>query len=151
MEHRNTMCFTLAVMLSATFIHGATAQWKGTVRDSAGITIVSNTELGSWDSSTRWYIEEELRIGVAEGDPDYQFGRIGWITIGSDHLRPRSTGATRESLSPDGQYLNTLGGPGAGPASWARPWSSLWPDQVTHCSYRTWQIEGSTCLLLMVR
>ena len=117
MERRNTMRLTLAVLLSATVSPGATAQWKGTVKDSAGITIVSNTEQGSWDSSTRWQVEEELRIGVAEGDPNYQFGRIGWITVGSDgtiYVLDQQSQHVR-AFSPAGQYLNTLGGPGAGP------------------------------------
>ncbi len=53
MELRNTICLTLTVLLSAATNHKVTAQWKGTVRDSAGVTIVSNTDQGSWNSSTR--------------------------------------------------------------------------------------------------
>ena len=34
------------------------AQGKGTFRDSAGITIVSNTTQGVWDSSNQWRVEQ---------------------------------------------------------------------------------------------
>jgi hypothetical protein len=117
MELRNTICLTLAVLLSAAVNHGVTAQWKGTVRDSAGVTIISNTDQGSWNSSTLWRVEEELRIGVAEGDPNYQFGRIGWITVGSDRTIYvlDQQGQHVRAFSSEGQYLNTFGGPGAGP------------------------------------
>ncbi len=116
MELRNTICLTLTVLLSAATNHKVTAQWKGTVRDSAGVTIVSNTDQGSWNSSTRWRMEEELRIGVAEGDPNYQFGRIGWITVGSDRTIYvlDQQGQHVRAFSSEGQYLNTFGGSEAG-------------------------------------
>jgi hypothetical protein len=59
--------------VAVTACAGGDGAWTGTVRDSAGITIVSNTDDGVWTASDRWRVEEDLRIGAAEGDPEYQF------------------------------------------------------------------------------
>ena len=58
--------------------------WAGTMRDSAGVVIVENPGTGVWRPGEQWTVVEELRIGVAEGDPDYQFGNVGGIDVDSD-------------------------------------------------------------------
>jgi hypothetical protein len=54
------------------------------VTDSAGITIVQNPAEGVWNANSGWGVEEELRIGTADGDPDYMFGSIAGIAVSSD-------------------------------------------------------------------
>jgi len=91
--------------------------WAGTVTDSAGVTVVHNPAVGIWSVSDAWTLEEELKVGAIEGDPEYLFGRIGSVDADSrgrifvldaqaQHVRVYS------SL---GQYEQTFGGPGAGP------------------------------------
>ncbi len=75
----------LAVMAAAlAACSGDSPNWTGTVRDSAGISIVENSSEGLWATGTAWTIAEELRIGTAAGDPDYQFGAITGIVVSSD-------------------------------------------------------------------
>ncbi len=60
--------------------------WAGTVADSAGVTIVENPTEGIWNDNSAWGLEEELRIGTADGDPDYMFGSITGIAVSSGEL-----------------------------------------------------------------
>jgi len=92
-------------------------QWMGTVRDSAGVAIVENTQESVWSVSNQWTLEEELRIGAIEGDPDYQFGAIDFIAVDS-HDRMFVMDAQAQHIkvfSADGRYEQTIGRPGAGP------------------------------------
>ena len=58
--------------------------WTGTIEDSAGVSIVMNGPEGAWTEESRWQLEDVLKIGEAEGDPDYQFGTISGIGELSD-------------------------------------------------------------------
>ena len=92
------------------------AGWMGTVRDSAGVTIVENSQESIWSVSNQWTLQEELRIG-SEADPDYQFGAIGFIAVDSrERLFVMDAMAQHiKVFSADGQYEQTIGRPGAGP------------------------------------
>ena len=65
---------------------GGDIEWRGTVVDSAGVTIVQNPAEGAWTENSGWGIQEELRIGVTDGDPDYMFGSIGGISVSSTNV-----------------------------------------------------------------
>ncbi|NIM48882.1 MAG: hypothetical protein GTN62_03745 [Gemmatimonadales bacterium] len=116
MRPQNASTSALLLLVAVAACSGD-AQWTGTVTDSAGITIVSNTADGMWSASERWTVEEELRIGSIEGDPDYQFGQIGFIAVGSDDriFVLDAQGRHAKVYSADGQYERTIGGPGSGP------------------------------------
>jgi len=104
----------MALLLSAC---SGESGWMGTVRDSAGVQIVENTLESIWSVSDQWTLEEELRIGTIEGDPDYQFGAIGFIAVDS-HDRIFVIDAMAQHVkvySPDGRYEQTIGRPGSGP------------------------------------
>jgi hypothetical protein len=93
------------------------ARWGGTMTDSAGVTIVANPAEGIWTDADRWTVEEELRIGAAEGDPHYQFGDIGGIAVDS-RGRIFALDAQAQHIkvfSPEGAYEQTIGRPGGGP------------------------------------
>lgn len=91
--------------------------WVGTVTDSAGITIVANTDRGMWGAGEGWTLEEELRIGTVEGDVEYQFGQIGLIAVDSrDRIFVVDAQARNVRVySPDGTHEQTIGQPGEGP------------------------------------
>lgn len=93
------------------------ARWTGAVTDSAGISIVSNTERALWSSGDGWTVAEELRIGTAEGEAEYQFGQISGMGILSDGRIAvlDQQGQHVKLFSPQGDYLATIGGPGSGP------------------------------------
>ena len=76
--------FLLTVWALACSSADVPATWTGTVTDSAGVTIVSNSKEGAWQAGEAWTLEEDLRIGVMEGDPNYTFGRITGICVDSE-------------------------------------------------------------------
>jgi hypothetical protein len=94
--------------------------WQGTVTDSAGVQIVRNTDAGTWRPDDAWTLTEVLRIGAAEGEPEYQFGQLaaaGSIGVASDDriVVLDAQGQHLKVFSPDGTYERTIGGPGGGP------------------------------------
>jgi len=97
-----------------------TAAWQGTTTDSAGVTIVQNPTTGLWGPDDAWTFAETLRIGTAEGEPEYQFGSIA----GASSLGIASDGRIVvldqqaqhiKVFTPSGEYERTIGGPGSGP------------------------------------
>jgi hypothetical protein len=85
--------------------------------DSAGVVIVSNTSVGMWLAGEEWTFEEELRIGVVEGDSNYQFGAISGVSVDSRNHIYVLDGMARhiKVFSPDGVYQRTIGRGGDGP------------------------------------
>ena len=120
---RSTHLVGLALLLTTWACSGPepSGQWWGTYRDSAGITIVENPEVGLWREGEGWRVEEELRIGSFADDPDYQFGQVGTVAVNSvgEIFISDTQAQDIRVYSPDGLYLRTLGGPGEGPGELA--------------------------------
>ena len=98
----------------------STPSWQGSVTDSAGIQVVRNPDTGIWGPDDAWILTEVLRIGTAEGEPEYQFGQIlpaGSIALASDGriVVLDAQGQHLKVFTPDGTYERTIGGPGGGP------------------------------------
>lgn len=96
---------------------GDRSDWGGAVRDSAGVAIVENTGQGMWSEREGWTVDHELQIGSLEGDPEYQFGQIGWMAVDSeDRIYVLDAQAQLVKVfSPNGEYLRSMGGQGSGP------------------------------------
>ena len=102
---------------------GGTAEWTGTVEDSAGVQLVRNSLAAMWSEADAWTLEDVMTIGEAAGDPDYQFGNIapGGIAV-TDDGRIFVVDQQAQHLKvfgPDGLYQQTIGQPGT-PAGRAR-------------------------------
>ena len=113
-RYRGLVCLlTLASMAACS----SGESWTGTVTDSAGVTIVMNTNQGVWGAGEGWTLEEELRIGSIEGDLEYQFGQIGLIAVDSrDRIFVLDMQARDVRVfSSDGTHEQTIGQPGSGP------------------------------------
>jgi hypothetical protein len=114
----------LAVVLGLLAVTAAPAagQWAGSVRDSASIPVVSNPATGLWPGGQGWTVKEDLRIGAADGAAEYTFGAIGWLDVGSDgRIYVLDAQAQHvQAFSAAGQYVRTIGGPGAGPGEIGR-------------------------------
>jgi hypothetical protein len=92
-------------------------RWAGTITDSAGVTIASNTDVGIWAPGEEWTLEEELRIGALEGPAEYQIGQVGSIALDSKGRILVLDGQAQhiQAYSPDGIYERTIGARGGGP------------------------------------
>lgn len=98
------------------------AAWDGTVRDSAGIEVVENYGTPLWREGEGWTFTEVVRIGVVEGAPEYEFGRITGIVVLSDRRIVVADAMAHQLrfFSPDGVYEQTVGRPGQGPGEFGR-------------------------------
>lgn len=107
----------LVVVVGAACAVGGEARWEGTVTDSAGVAVVTNPNTGVWRAGQGWRVVQELSVGVADGEPEYQFGQIGSIGLGSDGtLHVMDVQAQRVRVfDARGRYLRTIGRPGNGP------------------------------------
>lgn len=90
--------------------------WTGSIVDSAGVTLVNNPATGVW-VTPEWSVDEDLSFGVATGDPDYEFGRITDLAVGSDGWIYVFDGQARQVriFDADGEALRRIGRPGSGP------------------------------------
>jgi hypothetical protein len=114
---RSTVAAACAAAMGLAACGGADGEWQGSVTDSAGVEIVSNTGDGMWDPDEGWTVRQELVIGTAEGEAEYQFGQIAGIDVGSDGRLYVLDQQAREVrvYSPEGEFIATMGQAGAGP------------------------------------
>ena len=103
------------------------SRWTGTISDSAGVTIVSNPDVGIWAVGEEWTFEEELRIGGVGGDPNYEFGAIGGIGVDSRERIFVVDGQAKhiQVYSSEGVYQQTIGRRGDGPGEFRFPTAPL--------------------------
>ncbi len=86
------------------------------VQDSAGVRIITNVGQGAWGADG-WRLEEELRIGVDQGDPELQFGMlVGVDADDQGRIVTLDQQATRVRIfDADGTLLRAFGRAGGGP------------------------------------
>jgi len=106
---------------------GGEAAWQGTVQDSAGVRIVENPAQGIWTRGSAWTVEEELQIGVMEGDPELQFGSITGIdaTPGGEIYVLDSQASRIRVFDAEGSLLRAFGRAGQGPGELSQAPSGL--------------------------
>lgn len=96
---------------------GESGGWQGTVTDSAGVEIVTSTGNGLWGPGGAWTVEQDLLVGTAQGEPEYQFGQIAGIDVdsrGRIYVMDQQASEVRV-FDPDGEYITSMGQRGAGP------------------------------------
>lgn len=92
------------------------------VRDSLGVAIVESAA-PAWREGEAWRVSAEpvLDVGVADGDPAYQFGGVaGAVRLGDGRIvvADRQAGQLRW-FDAAGRHLRTAGGSGGGPGEFA--------------------------------
>lgn len=110
-------CAAIIGLLSVACGGDADGDWQGSVTDSAGVEIVTNEGTGQWGPGDGWTVSEDLRIGTAEGEADYQFGTIVGIDVGSDgriYVMDQQASEVRV-FSPEGEFITRIGQAGSGP------------------------------------
>lgn len=96
---------------------GTGGEWQGTVQDSAGVEVVTNTGSGLWAPSEEWTVEQDLRVGQAEGEPEYQFGQIAGVDVDSRgrlYVLDQQAQEVRV-FDEGGQFVTRIGKAGSGP------------------------------------
>lgn len=90
-----------------------------TVRDSAGIRIVTNTVRSDGVEA----VLEDLSIGVIEGDEAYMFADVAAVAVGAgDTVYALDSGTKQIKVyDPAGQHVRTFGGEGGGPGEFQEP------------------------------
>lgn len=107
----------LAMALTACGEAGGPSSWEGSVRDSAGVRIVENPDRGTWTADSQWRLEEDLRIGVSDGDPELQFGSVTGLDVDAQgRIWVLDNQAARVRVfDRDGSLVKAFGRRGQGP------------------------------------
>jgi hypothetical protein len=115
---RSTYCTAaVSALLAACGGGPAGGGWAGSVTDSAGVAVVQNPAVGLWAQGEGPTVTEVLRIGVAEGAPEYQFGQITGVSVDADGQIYVMDSQAQEVRVYDqsGAFRSKIGRPGAGP------------------------------------
>jgi len=117
--------------------------------DSAGIQIVT-TETSAANAPTFATLDSvpDVKIGALEGPPEEQFGSVGGVAPLSNGGVAVLDGQAAEIrvFSPDGTYVRTVGGKGAGPGELSFPTAlaALPGDTLAVYDYRNGRITRFT-------
>lgn len=119
------------VFVSACSGSGGDAAEGATVTDSAGVTIVDNVR-PEWEDGAGWSISSEpsLRIGVADGDPEYQLFIVRRAVTGSDgRIYVGNAGSMEVRVfDASGVFSHAMGAEGEGPGEFQDiNWITLTP------------------------
>jgi hypothetical protein len=137
---RNAWIASACVVLAA--CGGDAAAAGPTVRDSAGIQIVQNTA-PAWGEEDGWRIGAEplMDLGVAEGDPRYQFAQVSDALCLSDGSVVVAEAQAQEIrvFNAAGRWVRTMGRKGGGPGEFQGLWSVflLLGDTVAAYDYQS--------------
>jgi hypothetical protein len=126
--------FSLAfpLLLAAACARDGTAGWKGTVETRPdGVVLVRNPAQGAWREDQAWTVEEELRIGIAEGAGPTLFGDVAAVEVDSTGriwVLDRQAKELRV-FDAHGRHVRTIGREGEGPGEFRDPIGMAWaPD-----------------------
>jgi hypothetical protein len=112
---------TAAWALTACESGDAPDRWQVAI-DTVGDTITVRTVAGSvWPEP--YHLEEEVRIGVIDGDDAYMLGSIRGMAVspsGDIYVIDTQVPALRR-YGPDGRHISTFGREGGGPGEYRRP------------------------------
>lgn len=92
-------------------------EWGGSVRDSAGVMIVTNPEVGLWGGEAAWSVVEEYRVGGMAAETEAQFGAVVGLDLdaaGNVYVADQQASTIRV-FSPEGAFVRTIGSAGQGP------------------------------------
>jgi len=104
-------CFLLLVSCSQ-----QKTEWRGTVEEKDGVTIVKNPKDPMYTENV-FSLEEELSIGEADGPEEYMFSRLSNLTV-DDRGYIYALDVNEKHIkvyNDEGKYVRTIGRAGQGP------------------------------------
>ena len=116
----------LSVLIMFVSCQKQNAEWKGSIAEVDGVTIVKNPKEPMYSESVV-SLKEELSIGEAEGRKEYMFSQIRNIAVDDEeniYVLDRKEFHIKV-FDKDGEYLRTFGEKGQGPGEFNRPSSIL--------------------------
>lgn len=115
------LVLTLLISIILSPCKSQKAEWKGTVEEMDGVTVVKNPKEPMYGMDV-FELEEELSIGEAKGTDEYMFSLVGSIDVDDEERIYVSD--WKEShikvFNRDGTYLMTIGRKGQGPGEFER-------------------------------
>jgi hypothetical protein len=98
-------------------------KWKGTITEKDGVATFENPKRPLYAGPVL-KLTEELRIGEAEGQPEYAFGRIAAIAVDDKGCLyvADDKNIHVKAFDPKGGYLRTIGRKGQGPGEIGSPY-----------------------------
>jgi hypothetical protein len=93
------------------------------VADSAGIRIVTSGVRGRWGPGEELHLVPDLRIGSADGPPEYMFSQVVAVQVGAgDTMYVLDRGdKTVSTYDPQGHFVRRFGREGDGPGEFREP------------------------------
>lgn len=113
------LIFAISVLISCS---QKKAEWKGTIEEVDGVTIVKNPKEPSFGGEVL-SLEQELSIGEAEGREEYMFSRVSDVEAdetGRIYVLD-SKEANVKVFDRNGDYIRTIGRKGQGPGELQTP------------------------------
>lgn len=105
------------------------SNWTGTVDTLPdGAVRVASPATGLWTDTTRWRLEEDLRLGSVESSGAEQFGEITDLAVDAFGRIWVAEGQAQEIrvFGPDGSWVRTVGREGQGPGEFLGPDALRW-------------------------
>jgi len=116
--------FILSVIIILFSCQKQKTEWKGTIEEENGVTVVKNPKEPIYGEDV-FSLEEELSIGEAEGREEYMFSRIRSIAVddaGRIYVLDSKEGYVKV-FDRNGIYVRTIGKKGQGPGEFTIPLS----------------------------
>jgi hypothetical protein len=127
MKNKNNLIsivVVLLVLIMLTACKTQKAEWKGTIEQEDGVTVVKNPKEPMYEENV-FSLEEELSIGEAEGREEYMFSQIRSMAV--DDVGRIYVLDARESqvkvFDQNGTYIRSIGKRGQGPGEFITPLS----------------------------
>jgi hypothetical protein len=123
---------SLPFLLAAACAGGGDQGWQGTVETRPdGVVLVRNPAQGAWRDGQAWTVEEDLRIGTADGAGPMRFVGVTAVEADSAGRIWVLDGQAKELRVFDarGRHVRSIGREGEGPGEFRDPIGLAWaPD-----------------------
>jgi len=122
--------FILSVIIILFSCQKQKTEWKGTIEEENGVTVVKNPKEPIYGEDV-FSLEEELSVGEAEGREEYMFSRIRSIAVddaGGIYVLDWKEIHVKV-FDQNGTFIRTIGKKGQGPGEFIMPLSVLITNQ----------------------